>query len=171
MTSTWSSSLKASQSTLSPGLSSSPASMRTSASVRIGATPEASKRPRAGLFARRSGRESTRPIWIASYPSRSAVFFWTTRQGPACRTVTGRAVPSGRKICVIPTFLPMIPCTAMAYFPNALISTSTPTGSSSFIRASTVWEVGSRMSSSRLCVRISNCSRDFLSMWGERLTV
>ena len=27
------------------------------------------------------------------------------------------------------------------------------------------------MSSSRLCVRISNCSRLFLSMWGERFTV
>jgi len=37
--------------------------------------------------------------------------------------------------------------------------------------ASTVCEVGSRMSSSLLCVRISNCSRDFLSTWGDRLTV
>src|SRR5215510_4938778 len=27
------------------------------------------------------------------------------------------------------------------------------------------------MSISRLCVRISNCSRDFLSTWGERRTV
>jgi len=27
------------------------------------------------------------------------------------------------------------------------------------------------MSSRRLCVRISNCSRDFLSTWGDRLTV
>jgi hypothetical protein len=27
------------------------------------------------------------------------------------------------------------------------------------------------MSSTRLCVRISNCSRDFLSMCGERRTV
>src|SRR5207247_1644726 len=56
-------------------------------------------------------------------------------------------------------------------FSNALISTSTPAGRSSFISASTVCEVGSRMSSSLLCVLISNCSRDFLSTWGDRLTV
>src|SRR5262249_7241937 len=55
--------------------------------------------------------------------------------------------------------------------PNALISTSTPAGRSSFISASTVCCVGSRMSSKRLCVRISNCSRDFLSAWGDRNTV
>src|SRR3989442_1285121 len=61
-----------------------------------------------------------------------------------------------------------------AYFaawPKALISTSTPGGRSSFISASTVSGVGSRMSISRLCVRISNCSRDFLSTCGERSTV
>src|SRR5271157_4976820 len=56
-------------------------------------------------------------------------------------------------------------------FPNALISTSTPAGRSSFISASTVCCVGSRISSRRLCVRISNCSRDFLSTCGERNTV
>ena len=39
------------------------------------------------------------------------------------------------------------------------------------MRASTVSCVGSRMSSNRLCVRISNCSRDFLSTCGERNTV
>src|SRR5713226_1369807 len=55
--------------------------------------------------------------------------------------------------------------------PNALISTSTPGGRSSFISASTVSGVGSRMSINRLCVRISNCSRDFLSTCGERSTV
>src|SRR6185312_10591220 len=55
--------------------------------------------------------------------------------------------------------------------PNALISTSTPAGRSSFISASTVCGVGSKMSMSRLCVRISNCSRDFLSTCGERSTV
>src|SRR5256886_1875980 len=55
--------------------------------------------------------------------------------------------------------------------PKALISTSTPGGRSSFISASTVSGVGSRMSISRLCVRISNCSRDFLSTCGERSTV
>jgi len=48
---------------------------------------------------------------------------------------------------------------------------STPAGNSSFMSASTVCVVGSRMSSSRLCVRISNCSRDFLSTCGERRTV
>src|SRR6185503_20657923 len=47
-----------------------------------------------------------------------------------------------------------LPCS----FPNALISTSTPAGRSSFISASTVCGVGSKMSISRLCVRISNCS-------------
>src|SRR5437763_826746 len=65
-------------------------------------------------------------------------------------------------------------CPHMVYlcsFPKALISTSTPAGRSSFISASTVCGVGSRMSSKRLCVRISNCSRDFLSTSGERSTV
>src|SRR5512143_3582520 len=37
--------------------------------------------------------------------------------------------------------------------------------------ASTVCGVGSRISISRLCVRISNCSRDFLSTWGDLSTV
>src|SRR5262245_20871728 len=60
-----------------------------------------------------------------------------------------------------------LPCS----LPNALISTSTPAGRSSFINASTVCGVGSKMSTSRLCVRISNCSRDFLSTCGERRTV
>src|SRR5262249_21737231 len=55
--------------------------------------------------------------------------------------------------------------------PKALISTSTPGGRSSFIKASTVSGVGSRMSIRRLCVRISNCSRDFLSTCGDRRTV
>src|SRR5207249_7225444 len=54
--------------------------------------------------------------------------------------------------------------------PQVLISTSTPAERSSFINASRVCCVGSRMSSSRLWVRISNCSRDFLSTWGERKT-
>src|SRR5581483_8973597 len=54
--------------------------------------------------------------------------------------------------------------------PQVLISTSTPADRSSFISASSVCCVGSRMSSSRLCVRISNCSRDFLSTCGERST-
>src|SRR5260370_32254064 len=53
----------------------------------------------------------------------------------------------------------------------SLISTSTPAARSSFISASTVCGVGSTMSSTRLWVRISNCSRDFLSMCGDRSTV
>eukprot|EP01092_Planopodium_desertum_P015021 TRINITY_DN775_c0_g1_i2.p1 TRINITY_DN775_c0_g1~~TRINITY_DN775_c0_g1_i2.p1 ORF type:complete len:445 (-),score=113.28 TRINITY_DN775_c0_g1_i2:147-1481(-) len=53
----------------------------------------------------------------------------------------------------------------------SLISTSTPAARSSFISASTVCGVGSTMSSRRLWVRISNCSRDFLSMCGLRFTV
>src|SRR5690606_12348463 len=52
-----------------------------------------------------------------------------------------------------------------------LISTSTPAGSTSFISASTVLALGFVISSRRLCVRLSNCSRDFLSMWGPRRTV
>src|ERR1700730_13386131 len=39
------------------------------------------------------------------------------------------------------------------------------------LRASMVLPVGCRISMSRLCVRISNCSRDFLSMCGQRSTV
>src|SRR5208337_4109768 len=57
------------------------------------------------------------------------------------------------------------------HLPYSLISTSTPAARSSFINASTVCGVGSTMSRTRLCVLISNCSRDFLSMCGERLTV
>ena len=53
---------------------------------------------------------------------------------------------------------------------SGLISTSTPAERSNFISASSVCCVGSKMSSKRLCVRISNCSRDFLSMWTERST-
>src|SRR5574337_130261 len=54
--------------------------------------------------------------------------------------------------------------------PQLLISTSTPADRSSFISASRVCWVGSRMSSRRLWVRISNCSRDFLSVCGDRST-
>src|SRR5690606_2430376 len=52
-----------------------------------------------------------------------------------------------------------------------LISTSTPADRSSFIKASSVWGVGSRMSMRRLWVRTSNCSRAFLSTCGPRSTV
>src|SRR5262249_17781192 len=48
-----------------------------------------------------------------------------------------------------------------SHLSQSLISTSTPAARSSFISASTVCGVGSTMSSSRLWVRISNCSRLF----------
>ena len=47
---------------------------------------------------------------------------------------------------------------------------STPAASESRIRASTVFADGSMMSTRRLWVRISNCSRLSLSMNGERRT-
>src|SRR5262249_14413574 len=52
-----------------------------------------------------------------------------------------------------------------------LISISTPAGMSSFSSASMVWPVERVMSISRLWMRISNCSRDFLSTCGLRSTV
>src|SRR5262249_13661251 len=64
----------------------------------------------------------------------------------------------------------LAPCGYLCAFPTSSISTPTPAGRSSFISASTVFCVGSRMSISRLCVRTSNASRDFLSTWGERST-
>src|SRR3954466_9334321 len=54
---------------------------------------------------------------------------------------------------------------------QALIFTNTPAGTTRRLRASTVRAVGSKISITRLCVRISNCSRDFLSMCGLRSTV
>src|SRR6184192_1700585 len=47
----------------------------------------------------------------------------------------------------------------------------TPDGRLSRIKASTTFGFGSRISMIRLCVRISNCSRESLSMNGERITV
>src|SRR5438270_572981 len=47
---------------------------------------------------------------------------------------------------------------------------STPAGRSRRISESTVLGVGSRMSISRLCVRISKCSRESLYLCGERMT-
>src|SRR5690349_3380128 len=70
----------------------------------------------------------------------------------------------------MPIFWAMRPV-RMGLDPQSLISTSTPAARSSFMSASTVCGVGSTMSSTRLCVRISNCSRDFLSMCGERSTM
>src|SRR5690606_18228773 len=49
----------------------------------------------------------------------------------------------------------------------SLIWTSTPAASSSFISASTVLSLGSTMSSTRLCVRVSYWSRASLSTCGE----
>src|SRR3954464_9123188 len=69
----------------------------------------------------------------------------------------------------MPSFFAIRPVRIPA--PYSLISTSTPAARSSFIKASTVCGVGSTMSSRRLWVRISNCSRLFLSTCGERLTV
>jgi hypothetical protein len=48
---------------------------------------------------------------------------------------------------------------------------STPAGRLSFFNSSTVLAVGSMMSISRLCVRCSKVSCDFLSQCGERWTV
>src|SRR6266540_2176572 len=47
---------------------------------------------------------------------------------------------------------------------------STPAGRSRRINESTVFAVGSRMSINRLWVRISKCSRESLSLCGERTT-
>jgi len=47
----------------------------------------------------------------------------------------------------------------------------TPDGSERFVRASTTFGLGLRMSITRLCVRISNCSRASLCTNVERLTV
>ena len=51
-----------------------------------------------------------------------------------------------------------------------LISMSTPAGRSRRCSASTVFGVGSTMSTSRLCTRISKCSRLSLSLNGPRMT-
>ena len=52
-----------------------------------------------------------------------------------------------------------------------LMVMSTPAGKLSFFNSSTVFAVGSRMSISRLWVRCSKVSCDFLSECGERWTV
>src|SRR3990172_2222886 len=46
---------------------------------------------------------------MAAYPSRLAVFFWTTGQGPAWMTVTATAFPCGSKTWVIPILRPKRP--------------------------------------------------------------
>src|SRR3989338_10020258 len=60
----------------------------------------------------------------------------------------------------------------LAYFlAYILISMSTPAGRFMLLRASMVFGVGFAMSISRLWMRISNCSREFLCTKVERLTV
>src|SRR6478752_9137841 len=59
--------------------------------------------------------------------------------------------------------------TALEQVPYWML-TSTDAGRSMRMSASTVLGVGSRMSISRLCVRISKCSRESLYLWGERIT-
>src|SRR5438874_969411 len=54
---------------------------------------------------------------------------------------------------------------------QSLISMSTPAGRSRRISESTVFGVGEWMSIRRLCVRISNASRESLSLKGLRITV
>src|SRR5262249_8870893 len=93
---------------------------------------------------------------------------WTHLLNPFLTRIRCGAEKSKSGICVL--CVSASPRQAF-HFPNALISTSTPAGRSSFISASTVCWVGSRMSNNRLCVRISNCSRDFLSTCGDRSTV
>src|SRR5205807_6385162 len=53
---------------------------------------------------------------------------------------------------------------------HSLISISTPAGRSSLISESTVFGVGEWMSIRRLCARTSKCSRESLSLNGERIT-
>ena len=64
----------------------------------------------------------------------------------------------------MPSFLPMIA------FMQSRITMSTPAGRSRRWSASTVFGVGEWMSISRLCVRISKCSRESLSLNGDRIT-
>src|SRR4029077_8863281 len=65
---------------------------------------------------------------------------------------------------------PNLPC-QQALHRQLLISMLTPAGRLRRWRASTTRGLKSRMSTTRLWVRISNCSRESLSMKGERMTV
>ena len=92
-----------------------------------------------------------------------------TGHGPASITVTGTRVPSSVKTWVIPIFLPMI--AAIGPASRVLISMSTPAGRCSRRWSeSIVFGVGWWMSIRRLWVRISKCSRESLSLNGERIT-
>src|SRR6185437_6088411 len=66
---------------------------------------------------------STKPSCTESYPSLSLVRRCTTTHGPACSTVHGTAVPSSAKTCVIPSLIPSMPFTAIA-FALSLVSDS-----------------------------------------------
>src|SRR3954447_26974428 len=91
-----------------------------------------------------------------------------TGHGPASSTVTRSTRPSSRKSWVMPSFLARI---AGMPQPASLISMSTPAGRwSRRCSESTVFGVGWWMSMSRLCVRISKCSWESLSLNGERMT-
>ena len=91
-------------------------------------------------------------------------------------TVTGTCSPASVETRVIHTFCAIAPeGIGDSFFLGAsarsLISTSTPAARSSLVAHQQSAACGSTMSRRRLCVRISNCSRLFLSTCGERLTV
>src|SRR5437879_5050944 len=83
-------------------------STRISARCLAGAWLAFLKWPVSGLLTRR-GLTSPKASWMAEYPSRSGVFTWTTRQGPAWMTVTGTALFCSSQICVMPIFWPRMP--------------------------------------------------------------
>src|SRR5437870_3840851 len=83
-------------------------STRISARCLAGAWLAFLKWPVSGLLTRR-GLTSPKASWMAEYPSRSGVFPWTTRQGPAWMTVPGTALFCSSQICVMPIFWPRMP--------------------------------------------------------------
>src|SRR6202043_2739744 len=95
-----------------------------------------------------------------------------TGQGPACSTVTRATLPSGWKSWVMPSFLArMADMRSRRLQVARRISMSTPAGRwSKRCSESTVFGVGWWMSMSRLWVRISKCSRESLSLKGDRIT-
>src|SRR5207302_7877700 len=148
----------------------SPCARRTSRITRWGLSPLRANTPRAGLLILPSAT-SPNPNWTAAYPSRSWVRTAPTRQGPASTTVTGTTLPASSKTWVMPSFLPSSAGIVAHSTPaSTLILISTPAGRSRCMSASTVLDVGSRISIRRLYVRSSKCSIDSLSMCGERMT-
>ncbi|HMJ46287.1 MAG TPA: hypothetical protein VK498_03115, partial [Ferruginibacter sp.] len=65
----------------------------------------------------------------------------------------------------------LLPSNLLSEVHQAFISTSTPLGKSSLLKASTVRLLLVYMSNKRLCVHNWNCSRAFLLTCGERNTV